>query len=118
MGSLSDDELARYARHIVLPQVGGAGQLKLKAARIAVIGAGGIGSAAIPAIAGAGIGRLTIIDDGSVERSNLQRQTVFRDDQLGRPKAVMAADFARALNPHVDANAVQQRLRPANVKEP
>lgn len=112
--TLSDTELERYARHIVLPQVGGAGQRRLKAARVAVIGAGGIGSAAIPLLAGAGIGRLTIIDDDVVDRSNLQRQTIFRDDQVGRPKAILAADFVRALNPDVEASAEQKRLDAAN----
>ncbi|MGI8705738.1 MAG: HesA/MoeB/ThiF family protein [Sphingomicrobium sp.] len=117
MAELSDDELDRFARHIVLPQFGGVGQRRLKDSSIAIVGAGGIGSAAIPALAGAGIGRLTIIDDGAVERSNLQRQTIFRNDQLGRPKAVLAADFARALNPHVDAAAAQQHLDTRNVEE-
>jgi transposase len=116
MVELTDTELDRYARHIVLPQVGGVGQRKLKASSFAVIGAGGIGSAAIPAFAGGGIGKLTIIDDGEVERSNLQRQTIFRDDQVGKPKAALAAEFARALNPHVNAMAVQQRLDTANVE--
>jgi adenylyltransferase/sulfurtransferase len=114
---LSDDELDRYARHIVLPQVGGVGQRRLKAASVAIIGAGGIGSAAIPALAGAGIGKLTIIDDGEVERSNLQRQPIFRDDQIGRPKAQLAADFTRALNPHVEAIAIQRRLDATNVED-
>ena len=117
MTELSDDELDRYARHIVLPQLGGVGQRRLKASSVAVIGAGGIGSAAIPALAAAGIGRLTIIDDGLVERSNLQRQTIFRDDQLGQAKAGLAAGFTRALNPDVDANAVQQRLDATNVDD-
>ena len=117
MTSLSDDELDRYARHIVLPQVGGIGQRKLKAASVAVIGAGGIGSAAIPALAGAGIGKLMIIDDGEVERSNLQRQPIFRDDQIGQPKAALAADFASALNPHVETVSAQQRLDAANVEQ-
>ena len=72
--SLSDEELERYARHIVLPQVGGIGQRKLSSASVAVVGAGGIGSAIIPALAGAGVGRLTIIDSGMVELANLQRQ--------------------------------------------
>jgi adenylyltransferase/sulfurtransferase len=114
---LSDDELERYARHIVLPELGGVGQRKLKAASVAVIGAGGIGSAAIPALAGAGVGRLTIIDDGEVERSNLQRQTIFRDDQIGQPKAPLAAGFADALNPNVDTVGVQQRLDRSNVEQ-
>jgi adenylyltransferase/sulfurtransferase len=115
--TLSDDELDRYARHIVLPQVGGVGQRKLKLASVAVIGAGGIGSAAIPALAGAGIGRLTIIDDGEIERSNLQRQPIFRDDQIGQPKAALAAEFARALNPHVEALAAPQRLDSTNAEQ-
>jgi adenylyltransferase/sulfurtransferase len=114
--TLSDDELERYARHIVLPQVGGVGQRRLKAARVAIIGAGGIGSAAIPALSGGGIGKLTIIDDGEVERSNLQRQTIFRDDQLGRPKAALAAEFAEALNPDVEAAAIEKRLDSGNVE--
>jgi adenylyltransferase/sulfurtransferase len=114
---LSDDELDRYARHIVLPQVGGVGQRRLKAASVAIIGAGGIGSAAIPALAGAGVGKLTIVDDGEVERSNLQRQPIFRDDQIGQPKAVLAAEFARSLNPGVNAVAAQHRLDSANVEQ-
>lgn len=117
MTDLTDDELDRYARHIVLPQLGGVGQRRLKASSVGIIGAGGIGSAAIPALAGAGVGRLTIIDDGSVERSNLQRQTIFRDDQLGRSKATLAAEFASALNPRVTADAVQQRLDISNAGE-
>ena len=116
MTDLSDDELERYARHIVLPQVGGVGQRKLKAARIAVVGAGGIGSAVLPALAGAGVGRLTIIDDDIVDRTNLQRQPIFRDDQLGHPKAVLAAEFVRNLNPYVEADAVQQRLTAENAE--
>ena len=116
MGKLTDQELQRYARQIVLPQVGGVGQRRLKAASIAIIGAGGIGSAVIPSFAGAGIGRLTIIDDDIVDRTNLQRQPIFRDDQAGQPKAQLAADFARALNPHVQAAALQERLSAENAK--
>ena len=114
MTDLSDDELERYARHIVLPQLGGVGQRKLKAASIAIVGAGGIGSAVIPALAGAGIGRLTIIDDDLIDRTNLQRQPIFRDDQIGQPKADLAAKFVRALNPHVEVVAVRQRLTADN----
>ena len=114
MTGLTDDELERYARHLVLPQVGGVGQRRLKAASIAVVGAGGIGSAAIPALAAAGVGRLTIIDDDVADRSNLQRQTIFRDDQVGQGKAQLAADFVRALNPNVAVNLVQQRLTADN----
>jgi len=117
MTDLTDDELDRYARHIVLPQLGGVGQRRLKDSRVAIVGAGGIGSAAIPALAGAGIGLVTIIDDGVVERSNLQRQTIFRDDQIGQAKAALAAQLASALNPRVSADAVQQRLDTSNAGE-
>jgi molybdopterin-synthase adenylyltransferase len=113
---LTDDELERYARHLVLPQVGGVGQRRLKGASVAVVGAGGIGSAAIPALAGAGIGRLTIIDDDMVDRSNLQRQPIFRDDQVSQSKAALAAAFVRGLNPHVHVAAVEQRLNAENAE--
>ena len=116
MSDLTDEELERYARHIVLPQVGGVGQRRLKAASVAIVGAGGIGSAAIPALAGAGIGRLTIIDDDAVDRSNLQRQPIFRDDQVGESKARLAAEFVRALNPHVEVAREMQRLDAGNVE--
>jgi adenylyltransferase/sulfurtransferase len=111
---LTDTELERYARQIVLPQIGGVGQRRLKAAKVAVVGAGGIGSAAIPLLAAAGVGRLTIIDDDLVDRSNLQRQTIFRDEHVGQPKATLAADFARALNPYVNAIPARERLSESN----
>ena len=115
--SLSDAELERYARHIVLPRFGGAGQQKLKAARVAVIGAGGIGSGAIPALAATGIGRLTIIDNNLVDRSNLQRQPIFRDDQVGGEKARLAAEFATSINPYVEAEARERRIDAKNARE-
>jgi adenylyltransferase/sulfurtransferase len=114
---LSDDELERYARHIVLPQVGGVGQRRLKAASVAIVGAGGIGSTAIPALAGAGIGQVTIIDDDVVDRTNLHRQPIFRDGQVGQPKADLAAEFVRALNPEVEVAAARLRLTADNVEE-
>ncbi|HUG45774.1 MAG TPA: HesA/MoeB/ThiF family protein [Sphingomicrobium sp.] len=117
MSDFTDDELERYARQIVLPQLGGAGQRRLKRSSLAVVGAGGIGSAAIPALAGAGIGSITIIDDGTVELSNLQRQTIFHGGQVGQPKARLAAEFVRALNHHVDARPVEQRLDADTVEE-
>ena len=115
--NLTDAELERYARHIVLPQVGGIGQRKLKAARVAVVGAGGIGSAVIPALAGAGIGKLTIIDSDVVELANLHRQPLFRERDVGDPKAEMAGQFAHRLNRHVLVNAVQQRIDPTNAQQ-
>lgn len=111
---LSDTELDRYARQIILPQFGGAGQAKLKAAHIAVIGAGGIGCPAITYLAAAGVGRLTIIDHDHVELSNLQRQPLFTDADIGAPKAEVAAAAARRINPHVETVAVVARLDGAN----
>jgi molybdopterin-synthase adenylyltransferase len=115
--TLSDDELERYARHIVLPQVGGMGQRRLKEARIAVVGAGGIGSAVIPALAGAGVGKLTIIDDDVVELGNLHRQPLFRERDAGYSKADLALQFIHRLNRHVSATPVQARLGPDNAAQ-
>ena len=108
--SLSDDELDRYARHIVMPQIGGTGQLRLKAARIAIVGAGGIGAAAIPALAGAGVGHLTIIDADLVELSNLQRQPLYRTADIGTPKAELAAAYVSERNPHAAVRTVVERI--------
>jgi adenylyltransferase/sulfurtransferase len=112
--NLTDAELERYARHIVLPQVGGVGQRKLKEARVAVVGAGGIGSAVIPALAGAGVGTLTIIDSDVVDESNLQRQLLFRERDAGYSKADLALQFVQRLNHFVKAQPVQARIGPDN----
>ena len=112
--ALSDEELDRYARHIVLPQVGGAGQLKLKAAKIAVVGAGGIGAGAIPALTGAGIGHLTIIDDDRVELSNLQRQPLYSGDQIGERKVDLAARYIGKRNPYVECRTIADRIEGDN----
>ena len=112
--SLSDEELERYARHIVLPQVGGVGQRKLKASSVAVIGAGGIGSAVIPALAGAGIGRLTIIDSDVVELANLHRQPLFSEADEGKAKAEFAAKFVARLNHFIEVEPKQERIDPQN----
>ena len=108
--TLSDAELESYARHIVLPQVGGVGQNKLRATSIAVVGAGGVGSAVIPALAGAGVGRLTVIDCDVVELGNLHRQPLFSEADAGQPKATLAAAFVRRLNRFVDVAARQDRI--------
>jgi adenylyltransferase/sulfurtransferase len=115
--NLTDAELDRYARHIVLPQVGGVGQRKLKEAKVAVIGAGGIGSAVIPALAGAGIGSLTIIDDDVVELGNLHRQPLFRERDAGYSKADLALQFVHRLNRFVKAQPVQARIASNNADE-
>ena len=115
--SLSDEELDRYARQIVLPQVGGLGQRKLNNSSVAVVGAGGIGSAAIPALAGAGVGRLTIVDCDVVEIANLHRQPLFGEGDAGKPKAVAAATFVRRLNHFVPVEAKEERLGRDNAAE-
>jgi len=112
--ALSDEELDRYARHIVLPQIGGAGQQRLKDAKIAIVGAGGIGAGAIPALTGAGVGHLTIIDDDRVELSNLQRQPLYTSDQVGQRKADLAARFIGKRNPHVECRTVADRIEGDN----
>ena len=113
---LSDAELDRYARQIILPQFGGAGQAKLKASHVAVIGAGGIGCPAITYLAAAGVGKLTIVDHDHVELSNLQRQPLFTDADIGASKAAVAADAARRINPHVDVVAVAGRIDADNAE--
>ncbi|HEX8485617.1 HesA/MoeB/ThiF family protein [Sphingomonas sp.] len=115
--TLSDAELDRYARHIVLREFGGAGQMRLKGACVAVIGAGGIGSPAIQYLAAAGVGRLVIFDDDLVEASNLQRQTIFATDDSGTPKVRAAAARAIAINPHIAAEPRAIRLDAENVTE-
>ena len=115
--SLSDEELDRYARQIVLPQVGGVGQRKLKAARVCVIGAGGIGSAVIPALAGIGIGKLTIVDCDVVELPNLHRQPLFSEGNEGQPKAELAASFVSHLNHFVEASPVNARIARDNASD-
>lgn len=115
--SLTDSELGRYARHIVLPEVGGVGQRELKAARVAVIGAGGVGSAAIPALAGAGIGALTIVDDDKVELSNLHRQPLFAEGDIGKGKAAVAAAWVAKFNGHVEVSPVAERIAVDNAAD-
>lgn len=115
--NLSDEELERYARHIVLPHVGGVGQKKLKASNIAVVGAGGIGSAVIPALAGAGVGKLTIIDCDEVELANLHRQPLFGEADEGKSKALLAAQFVRGLNRFVEVNPRKERIGAENATE-
>ena len=107
---LSDDELERYARHIVLREVGGAGQAKLKAARVLVVGAGGLGSPVILYLAAAGVGTIGIVDDDEVSLSNLQRQIAHRTADVGRPKTDSAADAAHAINPVVTVEKHPIRL--------
>jgi molybdopterin/thiamine biosynthesis adenylyltransferase len=112
---LSDDELTRYARHIVLKEFGGTGQARLKAATVAVVGAGGIGSPAIQYLGAAGVGRLILIDDDSVEPSNLQRQTIFTTADTGIGKVDAAAAAVNRINPHVAVETHRVRIGADNV---
>ncbi len=114
--SLSDDQLERYARQIVLKEIGGEGQKRLLAAHVLVVGAGGIGSPAIQYLAAAGVGRMTIIDDDSVSLSNLQRQTLFETADIGQPKASLAAKAVKALNPDVVVQDVAERINASNAQ--
>jgi adenylyltransferase/sulfurtransferase len=114
--TLSDAELARYARHIVLKEIGGAGQRKLRAATVAVIGAGGIGSPAVQYLAAAGIGTLILIDDDRVDLSNLQRQTLFGEADVGKMKVAAAEEAVERLNPHVHLTKFAQRIDAGNAR--
>jgi adenylyltransferase/sulfurtransferase len=111
--ALSDDELERYARHIVLKDVGGPGQARLKAASVLVIGAGGLGSPLILYLAAAGVGRIGVVDFDTVALSNLQRQIAHRTQDVGLPKTVSAAQAASAINPHVEIVRHELRLSAA-----
>src|SRR6202008_4234636 len=111
---LSADELERYARHIVLRDVGGPGQAALKRASVLVIGAGGIGAPALMYLAAAGVGTLGVIDDDVVSLSNLQRQVIHTTPDVGRPKIESAADAIGKLNPHVKVITHATRLNAAN----
>src|ERR1700759_3840590 len=99
--SLTEEEIERYARHIVLREVGGVGQARLKAARVLVVGAGGLGSPVILYLAAAGVGTIGIVNDDTVALSNLQRQIAFATKDVGRHKTDAASDTARAINPEV-----------------
>ncbi|MEK7343982.1 MAG: HesA/MoeB/ThiF family protein [Pseudomonadota bacterium] len=108
--TLTDDQLERYARHIVLKEIGGAGQLRLLSADVAVIGAGGIGSPAILYLAAAGVGRIRVIDDDAVALSNLQRQVMFGTADVGAPKAEAALATVARLNPDVKLLPINARI--------
>ena len=112
--SLPPERLSRFARHIVLPELGGAGQVALTRAHVVLIGCGGIGSPALQYLAAAGIGRLTLVDSDVVDDSNLQRQTVFATADIGRSKAEMAATWVQRFDPALEARAVNVRIGPGN----
>lgn len=114
--TLEADELERYARHIVLPEIGGAGQQKLKAARALVVGAGGLGSPVLQYLAAAGVGTIGVIDDDTVSLSNLQRQVIHDTGMIGKPKTQSAAFSLRRINPKVRVIAHEERLTPQNAE--
>jgi molybdopterin/thiamine biosynthesis adenylyltransferase len=114
---LSKDEISRYARHIVLSEIGGPGQQKLKAARVLVIGAGGLGAPLIQYLAAAGVGTIGICDDDTVSLSNLQRQVIHTTDRIGMAKTESAAAAVAAINPHVRVIRHGLRLSPENAPD-
>ncbi len=114
---MNDDQLLRYSRHILLPQLGIEGQEKFRASHVLVIGAGGLGSPAALYLTGAGIGTLTICDDDVVDLTNLQRQIVHRNDAIGTPKAESARNTLAAINPEVKVTALVERIAGARLGE-
>ena len=112
--SFSPEEVERYARHLVLSEVGGPGQQRLKAATVVIVGAGGVGSPAALYLAAAGVGTLRIIDGDTVSLSNLQRQILFDTADIDRPKVEAAAGRLGAINPHVRVEALNQPLTAEN----
>jgi adenylyltransferase/sulfurtransferase len=112
----TEEEIRRYARHIVLPEVGGVGQARLRSARVLIVGAGGLGSPAAIYLAAAGVGTIGIVDDDAVELSNLHRQILHNQEDLGRPKVQSAREMLEALNPLVRVETHPVRLRAENVE--
>ena len=114
---LPPERLERFARHIVLPEIGGAGQAALARAKVVLIGLGGIGSPALQYLAGAGIGSLVLIDDDAVDTTNLQRQTIFREDEIGHRKADLAEAWVREFDGELDVRWVFERVTADNAAE-
>ncbi|MBZ9659874.1 molybdopterin-synthase adenylyltransferase MoeB [Mesorhizobium sp. ESP-6-4] len=112
--ALTDEELERYARHIVLPEIGGPGQQKLKRARVLVIGAGGLGAPVLEYLAAAGVGTLGVVDDDTVSLSNLQRQVIHGSDRVGMAKTDSAREAIMRINPNVTVESHRLRLTEEN----
>ena len=113
----TEDEIGRYARHILLAEVGGTGQARLRAARVLIVGAGGLGSPLLLYLAAAGVGTIGLVDDDRVELSNLQRQVAHTTDRIGQPKVASAAAAARAINPAVRVEPHPVRLTAQNAMD-
>lgn len=107
--------MSRYARQMLLPQVGAEGQARLAAARVLVVGAGGLAAPALPILAGAGVGRIDVFDGDAIELSNLHRQTLFTEADVGRAKAEVAAERCRALNSGIVVTGTKRSITPENV---
>lgn len=114
MSQFSEDELERYARHFVLPEVGGPGQQKLKQARVLMVGAGGLGAPALAYLAAAGIGHIRVVDDDVVSLSNLQRQIIHDTDTVGTAKVDSAKSSLSRINPHCAVETIEARFTPDN----
>ncbi len=112
--ALSSDEIDRYARHLVLKEIGGPGQARLKDADVLIVGAGGLGAPAALYLAAAGVGRIALLDHDGVAVSNLQRQILYRSEDVGRAKVDAGADALTQLNPHVEVECLLQRLSDAS----
>ncbi|KWT86795.1 HesA/MoeB/ThiF family protein [Candidatus Magnetominusculus xianensis] len=111
----TDDQMIRYSRHIILPEVGGKGQAKISAAKVFLIGAGGLGCPISYYLTAAGVGRIAIVDDDMVDLSNLQRQILHSTKTVGIPKVESAKGVLEALNPDVEIVAIKERLTPENI---
>ena len=114
---LSPEDIERYARHLVIRDIGAPGQMKLKAAHVAVVGAGGLGAPCLTYLAAAGVGRLTIVDDDTVSLSNLQRQVIHATDRVGHAKTQSAVVALKAINPTVEAMGRSVRLTAGNAAD-
>ena len=115
--SLSPERLDRFARHIVLPEIGGAGQIALAKKHLVLVGLGGIGSPALQYLAGAGIGKLTLVDDDRVDASNLQRQTLFAERDVGHGKAVVARGWVQNFDRSLRVTISDRRITADNARE-
>ena len=116
-GELTQDEVERYSRQLVLREVGPGGQRRLKASSVLIVGAGGLGVPAATYLAAAGVGRIGIVDGDVVERSNLHRQTIYSDSDVGKPKARVIKDRLLVVNPHVSVVPFQTRIDSSNAPE-
>lgn len=117
INTFSNEEIERYSRQIILQQIGGAGQQKLKASKILTIGAGGLGAPVLQYLSAAGVGELGIIDDDFVELSNLQRQVIHGTDRIGQAKTQSAYKTIKSLNPNIKVNTHDYRLEATNAQE-